>query len=477
MKSVEKPTEIVDRQREWEDLVSVWQNQRPELVFALGRRRVGKSFLLTRFANAVGGIYYQATQRTEAEQLAQLSRIVGRHFQDAALLRGVPFSDWEGLFEYLADRAGDRPLLLVLDEFPYLTSAAPALASIIQKLWDHRLAETRVKLVLSGSHITAMRRFEGADQPLYGRRTHRLLVQPFSYADVGSFVSTYSARDQLLAYGAFGGLPGHLALLDPKEDVAANVARTMLTPSGRMSDDAQHMLDAFVSEAEVHYSIIHAVATGDRTWSRITSRLGKSSGSLSRPMRWLEEMQVVRRAVPVTEKNPSKSKKAIYHVTDPYLAFWHRFVAPHVAAGTLGLVEPQVLWKESVAPYLNDYMGPMFEQACREYIVADPGERMPFPPLRVGSWWNHDGTEEVDVVALGKDGQLLVGECKWGATAEADLRNLMRRAELIAQDMGGAERVYYVLFSASSRTPQPRGAIAGGEVIYMGLDEMLERDG
>ena len=76
---------------------------------------------------------YQATNRTETEQLAALSRIIGTHFDDAALLRGVALPDWESLFQYLTDRAAGAPLLLVLDEFPYLAAAAPALPSIIQE--------------------------------------------------------------------------------------------------------------------------------------------------------------------------------------------------------------------------------------------------------------------------------------------------------------------------------------------------------
>jgi hypothetical protein len=101
----------------------------------------------------------------------------------------VGFPDWEALFEYVTERAGESPFLLVLDEFPYLAGAAPALPSVIQKLWDHRWASTRMKVVLSGSYITAMTRLEEADQPLYGRRTARLAFAPFTFADVGNFSS------------------------------------------------------------------------------------------------------------------------------------------------------------------------------------------------------------------------------------------------------------------------------------------------
>lgn len=161
-----KPAELFDRDAEWGTLAGLWQKPRPDLVFVAGRRRVGKSFLLTRFAEQVGGIYYQATRRTEAEQLAGLTRIIGERFGDSALQRGIAFPSWEDLFGYVRDRAAGQPFLLVLDEFPYLAETAPALPSVIQSLWDHDWRGTQLKLVLSGSYITAMNRLEHVDQPL-----------------------------------------------------------------------------------------------------------------------------------------------------------------------------------------------------------------------------------------------------------------------------------------------------------------------
>jgi len=83
------------------------------------------------------------------------------------------------LLGYVAERAAGNRLVVVLDEFPYLVDSAPALPSILQKWLDHAAPSTKVKLVLSGSHISAMRQLEGADQPLYGRRTRRFVIAPF----------------------------------------------------------------------------------------------------------------------------------------------------------------------------------------------------------------------------------------------------------------------------------------------------------
>jgi hypothetical protein len=441
-----KPVDLFDRAQEWKVLSELWASDRPELAFVLGRRRVGKSYLLARFARETGGLYYQATRRTEAEQLATLSSVIGDRFDDAALQRGVALPDWDRLLGYLAERSGGERLLVVLDEFPYLVDSAPALPSILQA-WVDQSASTRIKLVLSGSHITAMRQLEGNDQPLYGRRTRRLVVAPFGVRDIGAFIPDYAPRDRLVAYGALGGLPGHLALADPSKDVATNAAALLLDPSGRLVDEAQHMLDAFLTDAVVHYSIIEAIATGDQTWKGITNRTGRAGGALHRAVDWLVAMEVVERITPITETRPDRSKRTFYRIADPYVAFWHRFVSPLVAAGSVGLVDPRRLWDISIAPRLDDYMGGVFEQVCRQAVRAG-GLEIRFAPVRVGEWWDAGSREQVDVVAVDGDGGLFAAECKWGPATMQDLTTLERRAGLLAAELGGIRRMHLALFSA-----------------------------
>jgi uncharacterized protein len=470
-RALPKPRSVVDRDNEWAALSRLWQSARSELGIVLGRRRTGKSFLLAPFAEAVDGIYYQATLRTEAEQLLALTRLVGEHYDDAALLEGAGLPTWESLFRYLLRKADGKPLLFVLDEFPYLQSAAPALPSILQAMIDHELKASRLKLVLCGSHITAMRQLEAADQPLYARRTARLHVGPFEYDDAALFMKRWDALDKLRGFGVFGGMPGHLALIDARRSLRENVAAQLVDPGARLSDEAQHMLDAFLGDAAVHYSIIDAIAHGENTWSGITSRVGKTAGSLSRPMTWLLEMEIVERVVPISETRPEKSKRALYRISDHYVRFWHRFVSPLIQAGVVRHVAPLRLVKERIEPALDNYMGPVFESTCRAFVRK--GRGVPFEPSVVGEWWSGSSDDQVDVVAL-SDGEMLVGECKWGRVDQHDLASLRRRAALVMADVGSQKAVHLALFSATDKADDVvRSAAEAGEVLYFNAADLL----
>lgn len=470
----DKPSELLDRDREWARLAEAVSAPGPGLLLILGRRRAGKSYLLTRFARAAGGAYYQATRKTEREQLLDISRALGERFDDTALRR-VALPGWDDVLEYVVEQAAGEPFVFILDEFPYLTDAAPALPSILQSWWDHRLHDSRVTLVLSGSHVSAMKRLVEADQPLYGRRTGRLDLRPFDYFDAARFVPAWSPRDKLRLYAIFGGLPGHLALVDPDRTLAENAARHLLDSSGRLHDEAAHVFDAFLSDAAVHYSVVEAIASGEQRWSRIASRVGKQTSALQRPLEWLLDMEVVERVAPVTSYPRPSPKRTLYRLADPYLAFWYRFVADIKGRGLAALAEPQDLWERLVLPRLDEeHVAHVFEEACRQFVARGAHPVLPFRPVQVGSWWSPDSSEEVDVVALDGQGGLLVAECKWGAADSRDLDRLVRRSSLVAAEAEGIERVTPVLFSAAGLAGDVAARVEAGEAVHIPICALYE---
>lgn len=470
---MKKPKDVLDRDADWAELSACLESDGPELYIVTGRRRAGKSYLLTRFAaSSRQGIYYQATKRTEKEQLSTLSQIVGEHFKDPAL-RYVVLPDWEHLFGYILERMSGKRLVIVLDEFPYLADAAPALTSILQSLWDHRFAKSRIKLVLSGSHVAAMKRLTEADQPLYGRRTGHLNIRPFSYADAARFVPNYEPRDRMLLYGILGGLPGQLRLVDPTKTLAQNAARLVLNPSSRLHDEAVHVFDAFVPDAEAHYSILEAIAGGETRWNKISNRTGKNTAALKRPLDWLMDMDVVRREAPITEYPNPAPKSLRYRVTDPYLLFWYRIIADIRARGLAALREPEDLWRAVVEPQIDRHMGDIYEEACRVFVAYSHHPRMPFRPVQIGAWWTEDGQQEVDVVAMGADGEVLLGEAKWGQVSSADLDTLKRRGDVLVPQLSGVRSVTYALFSGRGfQDAAVEARVASGEAIHFSIADM-----
>ncbi|MGH8258976.1 MAG: ATP-binding protein [Steroidobacteraceae bacterium] len=248
----------------------------------------------------------------------------------------------------------------------------------------------------------------------------------------------------------------------------------ILSPNGRLADEAEHILDAFVRDGGVHYSILRAIAQGEDRWQKITSRIGKSSASVSRPLEWLQDMGLVRRIIPATDTPPGNPKRSLYRLADPYLAFWHRFVAPLRATGTVDILTPGQLWTRHVAHRLPEHMGAAFEMICRDFVAHGTHARLPFLPDRVGEWWTNDAQHQIDVVALGPEGQVLLGECKLGLITHHDLDLLEQRRDLIVRELRGVKKISLAVFTAEVvRDRRLLEATRSGEVLLFTPDDLL----
>jgi AAA+ ATPase superfamily predicted ATPase len=129
-----KPAGMFDRDFEWSELVrfASYSGSEATLGVVSGRRRQGKTFLLDGLCRAEGGFFFAASEATEAESLRQFGAALARFQERRAPFR---FAHWEEAVEVLMSLAGPggRPLVVVLDEFPFLAKASPELPSLLQR--------------------------------------------------------------------------------------------------------------------------------------------------------------------------------------------------------------------------------------------------------------------------------------------------------------------------------------------------------
>jgi AAA+ ATPase superfamily predicted ATPase len=183
---------FINRKAEVVLLSRMYSSDRAEFFVLYGRRRVGKTELIRAFCENKPHLFFIATLSADGEQLATFSQQIWA-FTHAETPQGFSFPSWEAAFRALADLPG-RPII-VLDEFTYLITGNRAIPSILQKVWDERLKNTQVMLVLCGSYIGMMEtEVLGYQAPLYGRRTHSTLLDPLDLPSSSLFFPAYSAE-------------------------------------------------------------------------------------------------------------------------------------------------------------------------------------------------------------------------------------------------------------------------------------------
>ena len=225
------------------------------------RRRVGKTFLLSHFAQGKRAVFFGATQQAEAIELRRLTEVIRRDLGDqAAHLAGGGLPTWEAALQFFSAVAQEHSLLVILDEVPYLARSTPGFASIVQMVWDHLRPGTKLTLVLTGSAVGVMEEILGVGGALRGRPT--LPLAPVDLIAAREFLPDLPAADLLQAYAACGGYPLHLRQWDARRSTQDNLRRLAFTPGGVLLEDADGILREELSPTGGYAQILAAIGRG-----------------------------------------------------------------------------------------------------------------------------------------------------------------------------------------------------------------------
>ena len=412
---------FINRKSELSLLEERFKSNRAEFIVVYGRRRVGKTALLLEFLRRRGGIYLLARETSEAENLRRFSQRIAEHFGDEFLMKN-PFRSWDAFFEYLHQRVGKR-LAVVIDEFPYLVKGNPSLPSILQEYWDLKLSKGRIFLVICGSSISMMEKLLGYKSPIYGRRTAQLKVSPLGFFEAGEFLPRYSLEDFVKAYGILGGTPAYLLEFDDSKSIEENLL-DYFRPDSFLYGDARFVLMEELEEPRNYFAVMEAIARGKTTLGEIMNETGLERGTAAKYLSVLSDLGFVRREIPVTASR--KSRKGRYYISDPYFAFWFRYVHPN--ADLIETGQGDILVELAMEDF-NEYLGWVFEEIAKEFLIRLNGSgRLPFRFTKIGRWW-HRG-EEIDLLALNeREKEALLVEVKWKDLSKRDARKVLRELE------------------------------------------------
>lgn len=429
---------FVNRVSELDLLEKHYRSGQAEFFVLYGRRRVGKTELLAHFCQDKRHIFFVADQVPEGTLRANLSKAVNDVIFGEGQVSAV-YNTWDDLLGTLAKQAQSERLVVVLDEFPYLTAADPSLASILQRTWDRSFKNTQIMLILNGSYIGMMEETVlSYKAPLYGRRTAQYLLEPLEFVDAQRFFPSYDVEDRLRAYAVYGGTPAYLQTIQPERSLETNILDGILTRGAALYDEVRFILQQELREPRNYFAVLQAIASGNTRQNEIKQAAGLEN--ITPYLETLQQLHLVERVVPVTESQPHKSRRGIYRLKDNFLRFWFRFVLPNRSQLERGAKE--VVFDTAIRLELDAFTSIVFEQACRQYFWRNGLKgRLPFQPKQVGGWWQ--ANQEVDIVLLGDTHTMLV-ECKWSQRAVGVdiLENLEGKSKAILKEVDGQEILY-----------------------------------
>lgn len=431
-----------------------WEADDGRMLIIYGRRRVGKTRLITHWIQiaAPRALYWVAEPTSSTDQLRSFSQALYGFDGTSPVPENFSFGSWKLAFEHVARIAQNGRFALVIDEFTYLISLEPGIAGILQNAWDHSLKQANIFLIISGSHMGMMERGVLSYQaPLYGRATSKMLLRPMPFKETRIFFPKYRPDERVVVYAMFGGVPAYWEQLDPSASLDRNIKEKVLGGSNQIQDEPRLLLQDFVSEIHNYAAILGSISRGFRTPGEIAAEAGMNDRHISMYLSNLVDTGFIERRLPITGKPVSRSGR--HFITDPFLRFYYRFLSRRQAQIAMG-VQDQAL--DEIKRHLIDFIGTYtWEELCQEWLLRSTGNRvLPFMPDQVGSIWNREA--QIDVAGINTmEKTLILGECKWDRHAIdlGVLTDLIGKTEKVIPKEGNW-RVYYLGFARSGWTPQ-----------------------
>lgn len=443
---------FINRQKELESLDTIYHQKPAQFVAVYGRRRIGKTALLSHWLDKkakTNGIYWVA-HRSSAKILlddfsAALAPVLG------AESGTVAFSSWENVFTQLAGLNEKKRMVVIIDEFPYLIEAVPAITSLLQAIWDQKLSKTKIMLIVCGSQYNMMQREFLSDRgPLFGRTTADILVEEIEPTQLHHFLPRYSLEQIIETFSIIGGVPKYLEMWSDSKPVFKNIEDLILSSVTIFRQEPMFLIQDEIPEVRTYMGILDAIGTGRSQQKAIGEKCGIPLPHVGKYLATLLSLGFVRRNVSVDAHDPEKSRMSSYEIKDRFLRFYFTFVRPH-----LPLLEQnrtaRVL-KEIEADFAGYVARNGFEEICRREIAirGDRG-KLPFQPHYVGRIWNRRA--EIDVAAIDdKSKSVFLGECKWTErpVGEEILKDLRKKVELLPNL--SSFKKHFALFSKSGFT-------------------------
>ena len=458
-------TKLIGRTQELAELVGSIDravNGDPQLVVMFGRRRVGKTYLL-RWALDTGAfptIYFAALHRRPQDEASRFASEASR------ILNADVGGDWPTILQTLVTLARTQPVIVAIDEAPYLMDEDPSWASALQHAWDEaQRGPCQLWFCLTGSAVTTLHRIVSSGGPLFQRATVRRRLDPFDlpmcHQLLGEDTSPLTAIEAL---AACGGYPPLLAQWDTSLSSFDNVLELAGRPLGPLANDAKtFLLD--LPDTTGYRRVLSAIGRRRHKRNEINSDLGHRA---DRVIEALELTGLIRRSQPIDDRSP---KSLEYRLDDHYLSFWFAVVDASqqeidAGQGHAALSRRVEVW--------NRHVQAVFEHEARKHAERLVNAQV-LPAGVVGQWWTAKPKQaEIDVV-VADERWCIVGEAKYkdrfGITDWRTFNDHLPRRRLSKTE------TTKVLVREHGIRPQNRRRLApplGGEFLLGHIDEADE---
>jgi len=333
---------FIGRKAELERLQALYRKKVPSLVVIKGRRRIGKSRLISDFAKVVADQRFWSFAGL-APQDGLTAQEQRDHFaRQLSLKLKIPpmtFLDWGDAFEHLSIhvKAGD---IILFDEISWMGAKDQTFIPKLKAWWDKQT--NQVLLIFCGSVSTWIEENILKSTAFFGRINLSLTLEPLSIPESADFLKKLgmklSSYDVYKLLSIVGGVPWYLEQLNSEITADENIKQLAFEKSGLLVLEFDRIFhDLFNGKGATYKKILNGLKDGAKTLTEIRGLIDFShSGTLSQMMEHLIVAGFVNKQALWSFKTSKPLKQSLYFIADPYMRFYLKMIEPNLSKIALG---------------------------------------------------------------------------------------------------------------------------------------------
>lgn len=431
-KEITMKEDIIGRTYEIKRLEKLCKSKKSEFVTIYGRRRVGKTFLVTSlFENKLAFYASGIIDGDKEDQMSSFYKSLKKYGCDSS----KPNS-WYDAFDLLSQiiekQDNTEKKIIFLDEIPCFDTPRMDFVKALGYFWNSFVAFRKdIMLIVCGSATSwIVSNIIDNHGGLHNRTTAQIYLQQFTLGETEMYLKTnkFHWNRKIIAevYMIFGGVPYYLSLLDNTETFGANIDRLYFSQNGELWREYQQLYKSLFKNSAPYMKIIEKLAESKSGLSK--TEISKAAelnrnGDLSQMLENLQYSGLIR-CFYGKSRGKIKKRDSYYQITDLFTLFHLSFAAKH---------PNPTFWQDRLSsPLINTWCGLAFERVCLWHI---PQIRKALGLGRVAVEyysWRSNGTPraQIDMIIERADNLINICEIKFASSlftitkdADMDMRN------------------------------------------------------
>ncbi len=448
---------FVGRKQEIADLHTMATHPKPSIAVVYGRRRIGKTALITKTLDEQTYISIEGTEHlSDREQKKRFCIQVEENI--GISIKHVP-TTWYELFQLITPSLQKNPQVVVFDEFQWLANYRKDIVGDLKLVWDRHWSKiSGVNLILCGSIASFMKDKVIKSNALYGRVETVIHLQALKLRETQHLLGC-GIEEATTAYLLTGGIPQYLALLTRYNSVHLAMDALAFQKNGYFTNEYHRIFSSHFGrnpELEKIVRFLGRHGYGVRRAKLAATKNISDGGRLTQHLDNLEAAGFITKVLPFNAK--AKSTLLRYELTDAYLRFYFDFIEPN--ENLINSNSSSTLFSTRIAksPTYRAWLGRSFEYLCR-YHAEEIAESLGFAAVDYthGPFFkrSNKATEgvQLDLVFSRADNVLVVCEMKYRQRPIGkEVIQELTRKELVLQKIFPTKTIQPALISAFGAT-------------------------